>query len=82
MESTLVEARYISLQTLGEIPSQVWIVETVMRVVLLHRASVLVVEVLDLAVEPLRLITEDSGVMVEEGSSKSEEDFVECSDNL
>ena len=56
--------------------------ETVTRVVLLHRASVLVVEASDLTVEPLRRIAEGSGVTAEEGSSKSKEDFIECRDSL
>ena len=77
-----MEAKHIPLWTLGEIPTQVWIAETVARVVLLCRALTLVGEALDLAVEPLRSIAEGSGVTAEEGSSKSKEDFVECRDDL
>ena len=53
--------------------------ETVLRVDLLQRALGLVVEALDLAVEPLRRI-EGVSVVTEEGdSSESEEAFEECS---
>ena len=82
MESTLAEAEHIPLWTLGEILTQVWVAETVARVVFLNRALALVVEALDLAVVPLRLITEGSGVMVEEDSSESEGDFAKCRDDL
>ena len=53
--------------------------ETVLRVDLLQRALGLVVEALDLAAEPLRRIEEVSVVTEEGGSSKSKEDFEECS---
>ena len=53
--------------------------ETVRRVDLLQRALGLVVESLDLAVEPLRRI-EGASVVTEEGDlSESEEVFEECS---
>ena len=82
MERTLVEAERISLYTLGEVQTRVWVVEMVTRVIMLCRASTLVLEVLDLTVEPLRRIVEGSGVIVEEGLSESEGDFKECRDIL
>ena len=39
-------------------------------------------QVLDLVVEPLRLIKAGSGVTAEEDSSKSEGDFEDCRDVL
>ena len=52
--------------------------ETVLRVDLLQRVLGLVVEALDLTVEPLRRIEGVSVVTEEGGSSESEEDFEEC----
>ena len=82
VERMLVKAEHIPLWTSGEIPTWVWIAEMVARVVLLNRALALVGEVLDLAVAPLRLIAESSGVTAEEGLSESKEDSVECRDDL
>ena len=77
-----MKASHMPLQTVGEIPTRVWITETVARVMLLRRVLNLAGQALDLAVEPLRLIEATSEAIVEEGSSKSKEDFKECRDNL
>ena len=67
------------LVTLEVVPWRATVVETMFRVVLLQRVLNLVVEALDLIVEPLRRIEEASVVMVGGDSSGSEEVFEECS---
>ena len=65
--------------TLEVVPWRATVAETMFRVILLQRALNLVVEVLKLAVEPLRRIEDSSVVMVEGDLSESKEVYEECS---
>ena len=65
--------------TLEVVPWRATVAETMFQVVLLQRVLNLVVEALDLAVEPLRRIEEASVVTAGGDSSGSEEVFEECS---
>ena len=79
VERILSQRGNASLVTSEGVPWRVTVVETMFRVVLLQRALNLVVEALDLAVEPLRRIEEASVITVGKDLSESEEVFKECS---